>query len=64
MARPSGRAFLSIPMSIENKLNQAESLVRIDEAHRSPGFARLAKRIAEGLQQVASSGLLCRFLTH
>lgn len=42
-------------MSIDNKLNQAESLVRIDEAHRSLGFARLAKRIGEGF---ATGGLI------
>jgi hypothetical protein len=56
MARPiMGRAFLLIPMSIDNKLDQAQSLVRIDEAHRSPGLARLAKRIGEG---IATGGLI------
>jgi hypothetical protein len=48
-------------MSIDNKLNQAESLVRIDEAHRSPGFARLANRIAEGFATSGIIGALAAF---
>jgi len=48
-------------MSIDNKLNQAESLVRIDEAHRSPGFARFANRIAEGFATSGIIGALAAF---
>jgi hypothetical protein len=50
-----------VHMATDSKLDQATSLVRIDEAHRGLGFARLAKRIIEGFATGGFVGVLSAF---
>jgi hypothetical protein len=48
-------------MAIDDKLDQAIAQVRIDEALRGPGFARLGRKIAEGFATGGVVGMLAAF---
>lgn len=48
-------------MAMDDKLDQAISLVRLDEAQRGPTLARLLKRIAEGLTTGGVAGAISGF---